>query len=51
MDRLRQAPEQDPDLFEDLLTVMGDSSICGLGQAAGNCVKHLMKHFPEEFAT
>ncbi|MEM8694152.1 MAG: NADH-ubiquinone oxidoreductase-F iron-sulfur binding region domain-containing protein [Pseudomonadota bacterium] len=51
MVRLLQAQEQDPDLFEDLLTVMGDSSICGLGQAAGNCVKHLMKHFPEEFAT
>ncbi|MEJ8562335.1 NADH-ubiquinone oxidoreductase-F iron-sulfur binding region domain-containing protein [Yoonia sp. GPGPB17] len=51
MVRLLKAQEQDPDLFEDLLTVMGDSSICGLGQAAGNCVKHLMKHFPEEFAT
>jgi formate dehydrogenase len=37
-------------LYDDLLTVMGDSSICGLGQAAGNCVKHLMRYFPEEFA-
>lgn len=37
-------------LYDDLLTVMADSSICGLGQAAGNCVRHLMTHFPEEFA-
>ena len=51
MVRLLEAQRNDPELFEDLLTVMGDSSICGLGQAAGNCVKHLMKHFPEEFAT
>ena len=28
---------------------MGDSSICGLGQAAGNCVSHLIKYFPKEF--
>ncbi|MEM1301426.1 MAG: NADH-ubiquinone oxidoreductase-F iron-sulfur binding region domain-containing protein [Pseudomonadota bacterium] len=51
MVRLLEAQRNDPELFEDLLMVMGDSSICGLGQAAGNCVKHLMKHFPEEFAT
>ena len=38
------------DLYNDLITVMSDSSICGLGQAAGNCVKHLMKYFPEEMA-
>ncbi|MEL6584130.1 MAG: NADH-ubiquinone oxidoreductase-F iron-sulfur binding region domain-containing protein [Pseudomonadota bacterium] len=37
-------------LYDDLLMVMGDSSICGLGQAAGNCVKHLMRYFPEEFS-
>ncbi|MEM8577265.1 MAG: NADH-ubiquinone oxidoreductase-F iron-sulfur binding region domain-containing protein [Pseudomonadota bacterium] len=50
MVRLLEAQRNDPELFEDLLTVMGDSSICGLGQAAGNCVKHLIKHFPEEFS-
>ncbi len=49
--RLLDAHVQNSELYHDLLTVMGDSSICGLGQAAGNCVKHLMKHFPEEFAT
>lgn len=37
-------------LYEDLMQVMGDSSICGLGQAASNCVKHLIKFFPEEMA-
>ncbi|MEM1162774.1 MAG: NADH-ubiquinone oxidoreductase-F iron-sulfur binding region domain-containing protein, partial [Pseudomonadota bacterium] len=51
MVRMLEAREANPELFDDLLMVMGDSSICGLGQAAGNCVKHLMKHFPEEFAT
>lgn len=50
MVRLLMAGDDNPDLYNDLLTVMGDASICGLGQAAGNCVKHLMKHFPEEFA-
>lgn len=50
MVRLLEANVQSEALYQDLLTVMGDSSICGLGQAAGNCVKHLMKHFPAEFA-
>ncbi len=36
-------------LYNDLIKVMGDSSICGLGQAAGNCVSHLIKYFPKEF--
>ncbi|MEM9734506.1 MAG: NADH-ubiquinone oxidoreductase-F iron-sulfur binding region domain-containing protein [Pseudomonadota bacterium] len=49
MVRLLEARDDNNEMYEDLLTVMGDSSICGLGQAAGNCVKHLMKHFPEEF--
>ena len=49
--RLLEAQETDRDLYDDLLMVMRDSSICGLGQAAGNCVEHLMKHFPEEFGT
>ncbi len=50
MVRMLEAQEQDAEMFDDLLTVMRDSSICGLGQAAGNCVTHLMQHFPEEFA-
>ena len=47
--RMMEAREQNRELFDDLLEVMRDSSICGLGQAAGNCVKHLMQHFPDEF--
>ena len=31
-------------LYNDLIKVMGDSSICGLGQAASNCVSHLIKY-------
>ena len=42
------APNQP--LMRDLMTVMADSSICGLGQAAGNCIAHLIKYFPEELA-
>ena len=51
MVRLLEAGDSTPGLYDDLLTVMGDASICGLGQAAGNCVKQLMKHFPEEFSS
>ncbi|MEM8789677.1 MAG: NADH-ubiquinone oxidoreductase-F iron-sulfur binding region domain-containing protein [Pseudomonadota bacterium] len=50
MVRMLEARQTDAALYEDLLEVMGDSSICGLGQAAGNCVRHLMRHFPDEFA-
>ena len=32
----------DENLYEDLIYVMKDSSICGLGQSAGNCVKHFL---------
>ncbi|MEM1430395.1 MAG: NADH-ubiquinone oxidoreductase-F iron-sulfur binding region domain-containing protein [Pseudomonadota bacterium] len=49
--RMLEAREQNPELFDDLMMVMRDASICGLGQAASNCVRHLMKHFPEEFAS
>lgn len=50
MVRLLEAGSTERALYDDLIAVMGDSSICGLGQAAANCVKHLMQHFPEEFA-
>ncbi len=45
-----QDPATDHQLYSDLIRVMGDSSICGLGQAAANCVQHLMRYFPEEMA-
>ncbi|MEM8797159.1 MAG: NAD(P)H-dependent oxidoreductase subunit E [Pseudomonadota bacterium] len=48
--KLLAAERHDTSLMEDLMFVMGDSSICGLGQAAGNSVKHLIKYFPEELS-
>ncbi|TIP77782.1 MAG: hypothetical protein E5X58_43580, partial [Mesorhizobium sp.] len=34
--------------MRDLETVMRDSSICGLGQAAPNPVNHLLTHFRDD---
>jgi formate dehydrogenase len=38
----------DPELLGDLSQVMGDASICGLGQAAPNPVRCVFKYFPED---
>ena len=38
----------DVSLLEDLAQVMGDASICGLGQAAPNPLRCIIKYFPEE---
>ncbi|NOC93182.1 NAD(P)H-dependent oxidoreductase subunit E [Ruegeria sp. HKCCD6604] len=46
--KLMQAEKWDTDLLEDLCQVMGDASICGLGQAAPNPIRLVMKHFAEE---
>ena len=46
--KLMQADKWDQGLLEDLCQVMGDASICGLGQAAPNPIRLTMKHFPEE---
>ena len=46
--KLMQADTWDQDLLEDLCTVMGDASICGLGQAAPNPIRLVMKHFGDE---
>ena len=35
-------------LLDELTRVMGDASICGLGQAAMNPVKQVLKHFRED---
>ena len=48
MVRMLRDPATEHALYEDLMAVMRDASICGLGQAAANCVRHLMEHFPEE---
>ncbi len=41
-------PHWDEALLADLARVMGDASICGLGQAAMNPVKLVLKHFRED---
>jgi formate dehydrogenase len=38
----------DPEMLGDLAQVMSDASICGLGQAASNPVKSVLKYFPED---
>lgn len=50
MVKLLEADNHDTPLMEELMLVMRDSSICGLGQAAANSVNHLIKHFPEELS-
>ena len=46
--KLMQQESWDTDLLEDLCQVMGDASICGLGQAAPNPIRLVMKHFADE---
>jgi formate dehydrogenase len=46
--RLMAEPRWDDDLLNDLTRVMSDASICGLGQAAMNPVKMVLKHFRED---
>ena len=46
--KLMQADTWDQELLEDLCQVMGDASICGLGQAAPNPIRLVMKHFGGE---
>ncbi|HEU0215790.1 MAG TPA: NAD(P)H-dependent oxidoreductase subunit E [Stellaceae bacterium] len=48
--RLMSRPSWDDELLHELSRVMGDASICGLGQAAMNPVKQVLKHFPEDLA-
>ena len=46
--KLMVAPHWDERLLQELTQVMSDASICGLGQAAMNPVKMVLKHFPED---
>ena len=46
--KLMQTPVWDAALLQDLADVMGDASICGLGQAAPNPVRSILKHFAHE---
>lgn len=45
---LMQEKQWDQDLLEELSQVMVDASICGLGQAAPNPLRCVIKYFPEE---
>ncbi len=47
---LLTAPRWDQALLEELSQVMADASICGLGQAAPNPIRCVVKHFPHEIA-
>jgi formate dehydrogenase beta subunit len=48
--KLMAAPVWDARTLEDLAVVMGDASICGLGQAAPNPIRSVLQHFPGEVA-
>jgi formate dehydrogenase len=48
--RLLARPAWDRPLLEELGRLMADASICGLGQAAMNPVRQILRHFPEEVA-
>ncbi|HSF46881.1 MAG TPA: NAD(P)H-dependent oxidoreductase subunit E [Burkholderiales bacterium] len=46
--KLMEAGKWDQGLLEELSVAMGDASICGLGQAAPNPIRCVMKYFPDE---
>jgi formate dehydrogenase len=48
MVRLMAAGRWDEELLGDLAQVMTDASICGLGQAAANPMKSVLRYFPED---
>jgi formate dehydrogenase beta subunit len=48
--RLLAAPRWDQPLLEELSQAMADASICGLGQAAPNPIRCVIKYFPHEIA-
>jgi formate dehydrogenase beta subunit len=48
--KLMSAPRWNGELLQELSRAMGDASICGLGQAAMNPVKMVLKHFPDDLA-
>ncbi|HEX7439061.1 MAG TPA: NAD(P)H-dependent oxidoreductase subunit E [Caldimonas sp.] len=45
---LVKATHWDQELLEELSLAMADASICGLGQAAPNPIRCVMKYFPQE---
>ena len=47
---LMEAPQWDQPLLEELSVAMADASICGLGQAAPNPIRMVVKHFAHEIS-
>ena len=45
---LMKEDQWDKSFLKDLSQTMADASICGLGQAASNPVKSVLKYFPNE---
>jgi formate dehydrogenase len=43
-----ERPVWDAPLLEELARTMADASICGLGQAAPNPIRCVLRHFPDE---
>jgi len=48
--QLMTAQLWDAETLQDLAQVMGDASICGLGQAAPNPIRCVLDYFPQEVA-
>jgi formate dehydrogenase len=46
--QLMATPQWDATTLNDLAQVMGDASICGLGQAAPNPIRCVLTYFPHE---
>jgi len=46
--QLMRVPRWDRELLQELCESMGDASICGLGQAAPNPVRCVLRHFAHE---
>ena len=46
--KLMEQDSWDTELLEELSTTMVDASICGLGQAAPNPIRMVIKHFADE---
>jgi len=47
---LMQSSQWDTALLEELSQAMADASICGLGQAAPNVIRCVVKYFPHEYS-
>jgi NADH:ubiquinone oxidoreductase subunit F (NADH-binding)/NADH:ubiquinone oxidoreductase subunit E len=46
--KLMESPKWNRELLEELSVAMADASICGLGQAAPNPIRSVVKHFGHE---